>query len=190
MKIGMLVVLSVLLFCSVAVSSGKQASSSTIVPRYTNDGRLQFPEGYREWIYLSAGLGMTYNTAGGGDQFTNVFVTPAAYREFLATGKWPDKTVFAVEERSSATKGSINKGGHYQGEYVGLGVEVKDETRFPEKWAYFTFGTHGGTASARPKELCWQCHADHAAVEHSFVQFYPTLQPIARKFGTYKEPGR
>jgi hypothetical protein len=186
MKMGMLLVLSVILFCSVAASSSQQTGSSPIVPRYTNDGRLLFPEGYREWVYLSSGLGMTYN-GGGEPLFTNVFVAPSAYREFLATGKWPEKTIFVVEERGAASKGSINKGGHYQTEFMGLGVEVKDASRFPEQWAYFNFGAAGGAAKARPKENCWQCHDEHAAVEHSFVQFYPTLIPIAKKLGAYRE---
>jgi hypothetical protein len=34
---------------------------------------------------------------------------------------------------------------------------------------------------------CWSCHDDHAAVEHTFVQFYPTLKVVAKKFGTYNE---
>jgi integrase len=42
------------------------------------------------------------------------------------------------------------------------------------------------TAGANPKAACWQCHDDHAAVEHTFVQFYPTLKDVAKKFGTYR----
>jgi hypothetical protein len=34
---------------------------------------------------------------------------------------------------------------------------------------------------------CWSCHDAHAAVEHTFVQFYPTLKVVAKKFGTYNE---
>ena len=33
----------------------------------------------------------------------------------------------------------------------------------------------------------WSCHDAHAAVEHTFVQFYPTLKVVAKKFGTYHE---
>ena len=68
-----------------------------------------------------------------------------------------------------------------------MAVEVKDSKRFPaDKWAYFGFGENK-TAQANPKEGCWQCHEDHANVEHTFVQFYPTLKPVAQKFGTYHE---
>ena len=31
---------------------------------------------------------------------------------------------------------------------------------------------------------CYSCHADHAAVDTTFVQFYPTLLPIAKAKGT------
>jgi len=155
-------------------------------PHYQG-GRLVRPEGYREWVYLSSGLGMNYNPSGGGPElFTNAFVPPWAYREFLATGKWPEKTMFVLEERASQTKGSINKAGHFQADLVGLAVEVKDPSQFPDTWAYFGFGSDTKTAEANPKAACWQCHNDHAAVEHTFVQFYPTLKPIAQKFGTYK----
>jgi hypothetical protein len=133
---------------------------------------------------------MNYNPAHGGhEMFTNVFVPQWAYREFLTSGKWPDKTMFVVEDRESQSKGSINKTGHFQTDLMGIGVEVKDEARFPDKWAYFNFGADTKTAEANPKAACWQCHEDNAAVEHTFVQFYPTLKPVAQKFGTYRERG-
>jgi Cytochrome P460 len=159
------------------------------LPQFTSDNQLLRPANYREWIFLSAGLGMSYSSQGADHQmFTNVFVPQWAYAEFLKSGKWPDKTIFVVEERGSESKGSIVKGGHYQNEdLMGIGVEVKDEARFPERWAYFSFDATDKSAGVNPKGGCWQCHEDHAAVEHSFVQFYPTLKPVAKKFGTYKE---
>jgi Cytochrome P460 len=166
-------------------SAGPDADSTK--PQYSGD-KLVRPDGYREWIYLSSGLGMNYSPAPGGhEMFTNVFVAPWAYREFVATGKWPEQSIFVVEDRSAESKGSINKTGHYQTDLAGIAVEVKDLARFPDKWAYFGFGGDDKTAAANPKAACWQCHDDHAAVEHSFVQFYPTLKPIAQKFGTYKQ---
>jgi len=165
---------------------GQTPNSDSARPRYAG-AKLILPENYREWVFLSSGLGMNYNPAAGRpEMFTNVFVPQWTYREFLASGKWPDKTMFVVEEREPQTKGSINKTGHFQTDFRGLGVEVKDEGRFPEKWAYFTFGADTKTAEANPKAACWQCHEDNAAVEHTFVQFYPTLKPVAQKFGTYR----
>jgi len=156
-------------------------------PQYTSDNQLLPPADYREWIFLSSGLGMSYSATPGHEMFTNVFVPQWAYQEFLKSGKWPDKTMFVVEDRYATSKGSINKAGHYQSDSMGIGVEVKDETRFPDKWAYFNFDENTKSASANPKAGCWSCHEEHAAVEHVFVQFYPTLKPVAKKFGTYRE---
>ncbi|HEX4582195.1 MAG TPA: cytochrome P460, partial [Acidobacteriaceae bacterium] len=33
-------------------------------------------------------------------------------------------------------------------------------------------------------ENCYSCHSDHGAVDTTFVQFYPTLMPIAKEKGT------
>ncbi len=158
-------------------------------PQYSGDNHLLRPENYREWIYLSSGMNMNYGPAASDhDMFTNVFVPQWAYQAFLKSGKWPDKTIFVVEERGAESKGSINKQGHYQStDLMGIGVEVKDEGRFPDKWAYFNFGSDTKSAQAAPKGACWRCHEDHAAVEHTFVQFYPTLKPVAQKFGTYRQ---
>jgi hypothetical protein len=181
----------VLALCFVAPSAKPQALSAKPqandpIARYTGQSLIR-PENYREWIFLSSGLGMNYTpSASGRELFTNVFVPQWSYRKFLATGKWPDKSIFVVEERQSETNGSINKTGHFQTEFVRMGVEVKDETRFPEKWAYFNFDADTKTAGANPKAACWQCHEDHAAVEHTFSQFYPTLKEVAKKFGTYR----
>jgi len=161
--------------------------SPSTMPRYTSDNQLLPPDNYREWIYLSSGLGMNYRPAPGShDMFTNVFVPQWAYQEFLKSGRWPDKTMLVVEERGAQSKGSINKHGNFQTDLMGMGVEVKD-SQFPDKWEYFNFDEDTKSAKANPKAGCWQCHEDHGAVEHTFVQFYPTLKPVAKKFGTYKQ---
>ena len=168
--------------------------SATDAPRFTADNQLIRPENYREWVYVSSGVGMSYSgEAPGGDStmgpmFDNVWVHPAAYRHFMATGTWPDKTIFMLEVRHSTGKASINKGGQFQAELVALEASVKDEKRFPTKWAYFGFMQDGklkDSASAFPNSACFQCHTTNAAVDHTFVQFYPTLRPVAEAKGTY-----
>ena len=69
-----------------------------------------------------------------------------------------------------------------------LDVEVKDEKRFADKWAYYGFNSNEKAASATApgKNDCWQCHEQNPAVEHSFVQFYPELLKVAREKGTIK----
>jgi len=96
--------------------------------------------------------------------------------------------MFVIDERDAASRSSINQKGHYQTDLMGLAVEVKDAKRNPDKWAYYAFNAEGQTAEAMPHgNGCGSCHDAHAAVEHTFVQFYPTLKPIAKKFGTYHE---
>lgn len=167
-------------------------AQQTDEPRYTVDGKLMRPDKYREWIYLSSGLGMTYGLADAAvgpdsERFDNVFVTPQAYRAFVRTGTWPDRTMFALEVRSSATKGSINRGGHYQEGIAALEIHLKDQKRVPNGWAFFGFGNADKTAKAfPPNSACQTCHAKNGAVDETFVQFYPTLLPIAKAKGTLK----
>lgn len=175
-------------------SRAQDPASSAAPAQFTNDGKLVRPSSYRKWIYLSSGYGMSYSQSSVSDSdhlmFTNVFVNPSSYDYFVQHGMWPDKTVFVLEEYSSSSKGSINQHGHFQSELMGLDVEVKDERRFADRWAYFGFDTTQETSSAtKPsRNQCWQCHDQNAAVEHSFVQFYPDLLKIAREKGTIK-PG-
>jgi hypothetical protein len=160
-------------------------------PEYTSDGQMKFPEHYREWIYLTSGIDMSYNPkaqAADHSMFDNVFVNPEAFKTFQETGTWPDKTVLVLEARVAQNKGSINHRGHFQGsEVMGLEVHVKDEARFPGKWAFFPFDDKP-TAKMIPTNMeCYSCHAAHAAVDTTFVQFYPTLLEIAKKKGTLSE---
>jgi hypothetical protein len=146
---------------------------------------MLFPKRYREWVFLSSGVDMSYiPTAQASDHptFDNVFVNPEAYAQFVQTGTWPDKTVLVLEGRGGVEKGSINHRGHYQGTEVrGIEVHVKDESRFPGNWAFFDFDNEV-SGSLFPKEAaCYSCHAEHAAVDTTFVQFYPTLLPIAKQ---------
>jgi hypothetical protein len=160
-------------------------AASAYVPSYAKNGDMLPPAGYREWVYLTSGMDMSYTPnadAMGMSMFDNVFVNPESYRSFLATGTWPDKTVMVLEAREARSKGSINQSGHYQAVGVrDMEVHVKDEARFPGKWAFFSFGAPGKNGTLFPQEAaCYKCHAEHAAVDTTFVQFYPTLLPIAQ----------
>jgi hypothetical protein len=156
-------------------------------PRYAADGRLTLPSDYREWVFLSSGLGMTYGAESPSrpPAFTNVFVNPSAYRSFLATGTWPDKTTLVLEVRGSSSQGSINRGGSYQSDVIAIEAEVKDSAKFPGKsWAFFSFGKSSlGELLPRSAD-CYGCHSSHGAVDNTFVQFYPALMEIAKQKGT------
>jgi hypothetical protein len=159
-------------------------------PAYAANGDLLPLKNYREWIYLTSGIDMSYSPKAmemqGQSVFDNVFVNPAAYRSFVATGTWPDKTVMVLEVRRAKSKGSINQRGHFQDTSVmGFEVHVKDEARFPGKWAFFEFDSADKNGTLVPQAApCYTCHAAHAAVDTTFVQFYPTLLPIAKTKST------
>ena len=180
------------LICAAAIGLNSQTAPPASAPQFTPDGKVVLPKDYREWVFLSAGIGMTYGTPDAARQqnFDDVFVNPAAYRAFLQTGHWPDHTMFVIEQRAASSKGTVNKGsvGRYQSDLIGIGAEVKDRSRAPEgEWAYFSFGTNSDRAPVLPKTAaCYSCHSQNAAVENTFVQFYPTLLPVARAKGALK----
>jgi hypothetical protein len=184
---------TVLLIAATVVLSSVALVKSATPPRgsgpeYTSDGHMKLPEDYRQWMYLTTGFDMSYNPGlmnMDHHMFDNVFVNPEAYKAFVETGTWPDKTMLVLEARKAEGKGSINQKGNFQGsEVMGLEVHVKDEARFPGKWAFFGFD-EGKTAKMTPTDMaCYSCHAEHAAVDTTFVQFYPTLLPIAKAKGT------
>ena len=65
---------------------------------------------------------------------------------------------------------------------MGFEVHVKDESRFPGKWAFFEFDSPAKNGTLIPQGApCYTCHAAHGAVDTTFVQFYPTLMPIAKE---------
>lgn len=161
-------------------------------PQFLANNEVAIPDNYREWIFVSSGLGMSYGPLARAEAdnppFDNVFVTPEAYRSFLKTGQWPDGTMFVMEVRRSKSRESINDSGHFQGDSLGMEAEVKDSIRFPGKWGFYAFTTAGKAGKLLPAATtdCQACHSAHGAVDNTFVQFYPTLFEVAKKKGTVK----
>ena len=70
-------------------------------------------------------------------------------------------------------------------------ASVKDEARYPGKWAYFDFGRDMKTQVRGPcprRSDATHAIRSMAAVDNTFVQFYPTMLEVARRMGTLK-PG-
>ena len=159
------------------------SSAGEAVPRYAPDGRLLYPAGYREWIFLTSGLDMSYSkmaAVGGASMFDNVFVPLDSYREFQRSGTWPENTILVKEARTGSQKGSINRHGKFQtADMMGVEAHVKDTKRFAAGWGFFEF--QGDEPAVRIPEAadCYACHRQHGAVDSTFVQFYPTLYGIA-----------
>jgi Cytochrome P460 len=172
------------LVCTLALQLGAQQKMTE--PRYASDGQMLRPEGYREWIFVGSSLGMGYTEgqAPRNPTFHNIYIQPQAFKQYAATGTFPDKTMLVMEVLTPGTNASINKNGQFADRFIGIEAAVKDEKHFPEKWAYFNFiGENRAPlekAKAFPKENCWSCHNQHAAVDNVFLQFYPVLRD-ARK---------
>lgn len=66
-------------------------------------------------------------------------------------------------------------------------LHVKDEKRFPGKWAFFRFGEGEQASTVMPSTAtCYSCHQQNGAVDTTFVHFYPTLVGAAKAKGSMK----
>ena len=165
-------------------------------PVFNASGELVRPLDYRQWTFVTSGLGMTYGPdqpAEGRPQFfDNVFVTRDAYAAFLTSGRWPEGTTFILEGRAGVANVSINKGGRTQGSVAFIEAAVKDSVRYEDRggWAYFRFTARDELLAAAPPQpptaSCYSCHAQNTAVDNTFVQFYPELFAVAQRHGTVK----
>ena len=174
------------LFLFAAASAPAAADQGA--PRYDTAGRLIPPGDYRDWVFLSSGVDMSYSERPGmadAHVFDNVFAPPAAHAAFKRTGVWPDKTVLMLENRGAKSKGSINRLGLFQtGEIIGLEAHVKDTARFKGGWAFFAIQGEAPAEQIPYTATCYSCHEAHGAADTTFVQFYPTLLPVATRLGT------
>jgi hypothetical protein len=169
----------------------ESADSGPGRPVYVGDSLVR-PDGIERWVLAGASLGLGYSEPSGADLagasgqlFHNVYIEPAAYERFARTGRFPEGTMLALALYLPRQKVTPSRQGLFEGERVAVELAVKDSRRHPGGWAYFNFGDAPAGARARPlpREACERCHAAHAADDHVFVQFYPTLRPHSAAFG-------
>jgi hypothetical protein len=159
--------------------------ASRLLPRFTADGALEQPAGFRDWVLAGASLGLSYaepaRDAGPG-LFHNVYIEPGALAAYRRDGGFPEGTILMMELFRAGQKAEPAKGGYYEAESVGVEAAVKDSARFEGGWAYFSFGD-GRRPSARAfaGEACAGCHRAHAATDNVFTQFYPALRRPAQR---------
>ncbi len=148
---------------------------------------MAVPANYRQWVFLTASLDLNYASAAqpGHHMLDNVFVNPEAYNAFEKTGVWPVGTILIKENRMAESAGTLSKAGQFQTGVMSLEIHVKDGRRFPGQWSFFGSADGKAPGTLFPQSAsCYSCHQDHGAVDTSFVQFYPTLMPIAKAKGT------
>ncbi|HZP65042.1 MAG TPA: cytochrome P460 family protein [Rudaea sp.] len=186
---GLAIPAAVLVDVAASAAAPAAAAAADETPHYDADGRLLFPSDYREWIFLSSGIDMSYNNIGEGhSMFGNAFVNHDAYHAFTRDGHWPDKTMLLVEFRGATSQGSINKKGKYQDDdMMAVEAHVHDTSRFKDGWGFFVFNNDKPATMIPTSAECYSCHKQHGAVDTTFVQFYPTLMEVAKQKGTLSE---
>ena len=177
------------------------APAGMAVPEYNEQGALLRPEGFERWIVVGTSIGLSYSDSKAKDsddpgQFHNVYMQPQAFDHYVRTGEFPEQTMFVVTNNpSTSTKGkdSLNRTGFFAAPSAGLEVAIRDTKLFPDVWAYFMFhnaesprsvessspksssANAGPAETAYPRAACYDCHAEHGAVDNVFTQFYSVL---------------
>lgn len=181
---------------ALAVGSDPAYPEIDIPPVWAPDGKLIQPKDFREMVFIGAPL--TPNGLNDGKasfpEFHNVYVQPAAFKAYRATGKWPEGTMMVKElQLVDDPKGEFPDGsrflpsgrGYFPGPVNGLDVSVKDSKRFAESnnWGYFNFN-HAAPpylkeAALKPVEECASCHIANAHEDMVYVELYkPILTPL------------
>jgi hypothetical protein len=167
-----------LLLLSPAV--GSLSAGAEEGPRYDDAGKLRIPEGYRSWILVGTSLGLSYDDPEGGEMFHETLMEPGAYEHFGRTGEFREGTMLALILHEVAESRLPQRGGRFAGAVAAVEMAVQDSARHPEGWAYYDFGAAPReVAPAFPKRTCYACHAEHAAHDNVFLQFYPSLAEAA-----------
>ena len=123
-----------------AVLVGLQTRPASLPYRFTSDGDLVRPEGYREWIVV--GTPLTPNDLNRGNapfpEFHNVYIDPDSFDHWKKTGEFRDGTILMKELISVGDKKASSGKGYFMGEYLGLEATIKSKQHFPNElgnWA-------------------------------------------------------
>lgn len=166
-----------------------------IAPVFNAKNELVQPKDFRGWVFIGAPF--TPNGLNNGKanfpEFHNVYVQPAAFKAYRATGKWPEGTMMLKElqlvdgpaENPDGSRLEASGRGYFPGKVNGLDVAVKDSKRFgkTKNWGYFNFNhappPYLAAASERPVAECAGCHIANAHEDMVYVKFYkPILDPL------------
>jgi hypothetical protein len=80
------------------------ANASRGAAEFSANNTLVCPTDYREWVLAGTCVGHRYSTVQSDEMQHNVYVQPAAYREYAQTGKFPEGTVMVMAKDSNRFK--------------------------------------------------------------------------------------
>lgn len=152
--------------------------SAPAAPIFEGADTLILPADYRDWISMRRDR-VTESPVGTAPRVedarsaSTVYVHPAAFREFQASGIFPDGTVFLWVSPHDLSEMSVQPHG---GSSVLL-ASVKDGRRFDDGWGFFDFTAGDGEVLAKARALpesrgCRTCHRGDVTVAD------PVLVPL------------
>ena len=165
-------------------------------PEYDAEGKLLRPIGFEKWVVVGTSIGLDYSDGKQRDPnnpgtIHNVYLQPEAFDHYVRTGEFPEQSVFIVTNHRSQpakTKGPVSRSGFVAAPTSGLEIAVKDKKKYVDGWGYFMFHDQPGNAStvrssakAFAQKDCFDCHAEHGAVDNVFTQFYSVLTAAREK---------
>lgn len=181
---------------ALALGSDPAYPDIDIPPVWASDGKLIQPKNFREMVFIGAPLtphGLNDGKAGF-PEFHNVYVQPAAFKAYRATGKWPEGTMMVKElqlvddpvgEFPDGSRTLPSGRGYFPGPVNGLDVAVKDSKLFSasNNWGYFNFNHSAppylAEAAVKTVEECAGCHIANAHEDMVYVDLYkPILDPL------------
>jgi len=171
--------------------SAQQDPPADQLPRFAQRDQLLKPVGWEAWVMVGASTGLSYAAApppaagAAPGMFHNVYVQPWAYREFVRTGAFPQRTMFVLSFYEASRKSTPARAGFYEGDRVpAIEVHLKQTGIDTTGWAFFGFGDSAATAAMIPGAAsCYSCHATEAAHDQVFTQFYPPLRERLTRAG-------
>src|SRR4029434_2134176 len=99
-----------------AEGKAKEGNAKAAPVKFTDDGKLKRPVGYRKWVYV--GEVITPNDMNDGEatfpEFHSVYMDPESFAEYAKTGKFRDGTVLIKELSSVGSKKASHGNGHVQ----------------------------------------------------------------------------
>ena len=172
------------IFAILPTSSVIAGDKNAYEAKFSKDGQLIRPAGWREWIFV--GSPVTPNSLNGGaapfPEFHSVYIDPKSWKHWKKTGKFREGTMFAKELTLVGDTKATSGIGFFNGDLHGFEIAHKDSKRYSKEsggWAYYSFGhksePYNDRTAAMPTPACAACHTAAAADDMVFTQYYPIL---------------
>ena len=172
-------------FAALPINTVGADDSMKYEAKFTADGELIRPAGWREWVFVGSPL--TPNSLNGGNapfpEFHSVYIDPESWAHWKETGTFREGTMFAKELTLIGDTAATSGIGFFNGDLQGFEIAHKDTKIYSKEtggWAYYSFGhkpePYADSTAAMPTANCAACHTAAASDDMVFAQYYPILR--------------